>query len=181
MSGLLSELKLIYDPVKRQDQPEQIRTAVVLAKVRHLAHIMITGSIVGSLAIVVGFFVKLPWSSEIVLISVTPTLFLMGFFAMNRVVHKEKEFKRLEWRKRAIESGDEELGRLFRVPFPVSLRRESAERLAIKLKGLAENNLSKEQEELIRKVTEKAVEEVVRHLGETWRGPTRERPSSQLQ
>jgi len=119
---LFGELSLIYDPVKRLDRSNQIRTAIALAKVRFCAHLLILTSLAGFILTLLGVFVQLPRLVGFSLVAAAPTLMLLGIFLMNRILHKEKEFKGLQWRLDAVRFGDPELRRLLSLPFSVDLR-----------------------------------------------------------
>ena len=145
--SIFDELKLVYDPVKRKNLPEQLRTAVVLAKLRSLAHVLILFSVVGLLTMAFGLLIGFPWIIDVALVGAIPIFLLMGVFLMNRIVHKEKEFKQLQWRVNAVSSGDLELRKLLVLPFPVELRKCSPTVLEEKMKQLEERSSSLNAEE----------------------------------
>lgn len=140
MAWLLGDVKLIYHPVKRMDHSAQIRTAIALAKLRSCAHALIVSSIIGLtlvvILVVVGGFTHVPSAVHFVVVVTVQALLLSGIFLMNRIVHKEKEFKQLQWRLDAVGSGDVDLKRLLSLPFPVELKNWSLSRLESRLKEL---------------------------------------------
>jgi hypothetical protein len=92
---------------------------------------------------------------------------IVGLFLMNRMLHLEKEFKPLLWRKEAVTSGDPDLKRLFSLPLPTELRNWSPESLEEKLKGIGETSPPVDHDNLIREITMRVTDEVMRRLGGT--------------
>lgn len=172
---LLRELKLIYDPVKRMERSEQIRTAIALARLRFYAQIIILSSVFGLLLIGLAAVIGFPRILDIALLVFPPISLLAGVFLLNRIVHKEKEFKHVQWRKEAVISGDQELRRVLSLPFPVELKEWSASNLEDKLRqlekksGLDVRKIGDPEwlrEEMIRReeMFMKTIQELLRHL-----------------
>ncbi len=163
----MSSLGLIFKPVKRQDRSVQIQVAITIAWFRHWVHMIITYSLAASCLLLVGMAVGLPAGLAWFFIVSAPIFMIVGLFLMNRMLHLEKEFKSLVWRRKAISSGDSELKRLFSLPFPAELRKWSRESLEEKLKGFGETSPVLDRDDLIGEITTRVTDEVMRRLGET--------------
>lgn len=161
----MSKLRLIFHPVKRQDRSVQIQVATAVACVRHWVHIMITYSLVTSCLVLVGMGVGLPAGVAWFFLVSAPVCMIIGIFLMNRMLHLEKEFKPLSWRRKAVNSDDPELKRLFSLPFPTELRKWSQESLEEKLKGVGETSAALDRDKLVREITTRVTDEVMRRLG----------------